>query len=89
MLTGEIFHLVNGYIQQQRGHYDHLSALEQIFPPQMDFTTSPLTGIQTPHYDDCTRVKEIGLVAGWRRWKSGEVSALLNHQGTYSITSGD
>jgi steroid delta-isomerase-like uncharacterized protein len=28
-----IFHLVNGHIQQQRGYYDHLSALEQILPP--------------------------------------------------------
>ena len=28
-----IFHLVNGQIQQQRGYYDHLSALEQILPP--------------------------------------------------------
>ena len=28
-----IFHLVNGRIQQQRGYYDHLSALEQILPP--------------------------------------------------------
>ena len=28
-----IFHLVDGHIQQQRGYYDHLSALEQILPP--------------------------------------------------------
>jgi steroid delta-isomerase-like uncharacterized protein len=28
-----IFNLLNGHIQQQRGYYDHLSALEQILPP--------------------------------------------------------
>ncbi|HLZ81302.1 MAG TPA: nuclear transport factor 2 family protein [Ktedonobacteraceae bacterium] len=28
-----VFYLVNGQIQQQRGYYDHLSALEQILPP--------------------------------------------------------
>lgn len=28
-----VFTIVDGRIQKQRGYYDHLSALEQIFPP--------------------------------------------------------
>lgn len=28
-----VFTIADGHIQKQRGYYDHLSALEQIFPP--------------------------------------------------------